>query len=136
MKKSILSIVLLLITVCVFSQNRRTPFTIVVPWDTDTLKTIPAYSISGYSIYLDFSPADAYDMTADVGTSMEADDGKFVGLASLSSTLPSTLDLTNWPDTMFVAEKPYMPHKHVKLKLTPGTVTPGTVLRGEVQYTK
>jgi len=98
--------------------------------------TIPAYSKDGYSVYLDFSNADAYDMTLDVGTSMARNDGKFVGLASFGTTLPSTLDLTNWPDTMFIVEKPYMPHSVVKLKLTPGTVTPGTKLSGKVEYTK
>ncbi len=131
MKKLILVSVLLLFAAVIFSQ-RVTPFTITVPWDTDTIKTIPAYSSEGYCVYLDFSNADAYDMTLDVGTSMEAGDGKFVGLISLDSALPSTLNLTNWPDTLFVVDKSYMPHRVVKLKLTPGTVTPGTVLKGEV----
>lgn len=136
MKRLTILVISLLFAVGVMAQSRRVDFSITVPVGADTIITIPAYSTEGYSIFLNFNNADAFDGTLDVGTALERDDGKFVGLSTIIATLPSTLDLTTWPDTLFVAEKGYMPFSIVKLKLTRGTVTPGLKYTGRIEFTK
>jgi len=137
MKKLFFIALMLMATALLYSQgSKRHDFSFVIPWDTDTIVELPGYSAGAYSYVLDFGGVDALDATYEFGVYLGKGDVDFSDITFPNRTFPVTVNLTNCPDTVCWGEREFMPFYDVRLKVTPGTVTPGTRCTGRIVYTR
>jgi len=121
MKKIILFLTIVLLTVSVHAQRRFKVDSILVPTGTDTTVYIRFFTGNSWGINFNYKAFDAADAILDLGVSPHADSTTFDRLDN--SSLPYTM-----ADSTVSFEKASFPFKYLVIKLTKSSVTAGTPL--------
>jgi len=124
MKKLMLLITCLFLSLAGFSQLQVQSDTLVVPVGTDSVFSYNGYAPGGLAAEIDFTTANAFDGILTFGGSSSRFDTLNGVWADANN--PFTLNLTNFPDTIARIERTvgnFFPS--LDILLTKGSLTPG-----------